>query len=103
MDDYVDELTRQIVRVNVDEPGQLAILITSLRFRHSHPWGRSVSRMLPQFDLGTGDALVCNEVVPHLHALEASGGSMRGGCVVGGSIVSRCLYMLAFGFKDVHI
>ncbi|CAK0831118.1 unnamed protein product [Prorocentrum cordatum] len=25
----------------------------------------------------TGDALVCNEVVPHLHALEASGGSMR--------------------------
>ena len=93
-DDYVDELTRQIIKVQINEPDQHARLLASLRFRHAHPWGRCVSRELPEFDLKRDDSLVCNEVVPHLHALEAFSGSMRVECLCVGSFMVWMCFML---------
>ena len=76
MDDYVDELTKQIVRVYISEPDQLNRLIAGLRFRHVHPWGRSAKEMMPEFDLMTGDTLVCTEHIKDLHELEDIGQSV---------------------------
>ena len=73
MDDYVDELTRQIITVRINSPDELNKLCDALRFRHAHPWGRAAARMLPEFELRTGDSLVCTEHIKDLHALEDCG------------------------------
>eukprot|EP00959_Pyramimonas_sp_CCMP1952_P124078 2594409-Pyramimonas_sp.AAC.1 len=57
MDDYVDELTRQIIKIKISTQEELNRLVDGLRFRHSYPWGRAVKKKLPEFDLLTGDSL----------------------------------------------
>ena len=58
MDDYLDELDKQIIHVKLDTEEDRELLAANTRFRKTHPWGRSIIRAMQKFELKGEDTFI---------------------------------------------